>query len=205
MKRSKHINLDLMRKHANPSNQYHKKTVMRSVALGVVATSVAACDGSEEVEVITSTFDCMDDTVLEMGQCKAAYQQALEESERIGPKYRTEEQCESEFNQCQRNQFGSFTPVMVGYLFANSLWDRNSNRYGGSFNPVYRYFRPFSPLHNQLITADGELLGEDDDDVFKLKKKSLKKKKSFMNTVSRGGFGSVASKKSSYSKSSWGG
>ena len=180
-------------------------TLLKSLAIGVAATSISACDDSEEVEVVTSILDCVDDTVMSVEQCRTAYQNALNESERIGPKYPTEDGCESEFGdgQCRRNSFGSFTPIMVGYLFANNLWDDNNSRYGASFNPVYRYFRPFSSLHNRLVTADGQLIGEDADNKFKLKKKSLKKKPTVSKTVSRGGFGSTARSKSS--RSSWGG
>ena len=198
MKRSKNINLAAMRK------QPAKKAV-QALAVGLAATSLVGCDSGEEVEVVTSILDCVDDTVMGVEQCRTAYQNALNESERIGPKYPSEDSCESEFgeDQCRRNSFGSFTPIMVGYLFANSLWDRDSNRYGASYNPVYRYFRPFSSLHNKLVTAEGEVIGDSDDGKFKMKKKSLKKKRSVTKTVSRGGFGSVARSKSS--RSSWGG
>lgn len=198
MKRSKSINLALMRK--KPSNN-----LLKSLALGVAATSLAGCEDSEDVEVVTSILDCVDDTVMSVEQCRTAYQNALNESERIGPKYPTEDGCESEFGdgQCRRNSFGSFTPLMVGYLFANNLWDNDKSRYGASFNPVYRYFRPFSSLHNRLVTADGQLIGEDEDKKYKMKKKSLKKKPTVSKTISKGGFGSTARSKSS--RSSWGG
>lgn len=198
MKRSKHIDLALMRKAKS-------QPLLKSLALGVAATSLAACDNGEEVEIVTSILDCVDDTVMGIEQCRTAYQNALNESERIGPKYGSEDSCESEFGhgQCQRNTLGSFTPIMVGYLFANSLWDNDSRRYGASYNPVYRYFRPFSTLHNKLVTADGQIVGEDEDGRYKMKKKSLKKKPKVSRTVSRGGFGSVARTKSS--RSGWGG
>ena len=129
MKRSKSINLALMRK--KPSNN-----LLKSLALGVAATSLAGCDDSEDVEVVTSILDCVDDTVMSVEQCRTAYQNALNESERIGPKYPTEDGCESEFGdgQCRRNSFGSFTPLMVGYLFANNLWDNDNSARIGSFD-----------------------------------------------------------------------
>lgn len=203
MKRTKHIDLALMRKKSVRNKP--ASIAIKSLAIGVAASSLSACDGGEEVEVVTSILDCVDDTVMSVEQCRTAYQNALEESERIGPKYRSEDVCESEFGngQCQQNNIGSFTPIMVGYLFANSLWDDNNRRYGASYNPVYRYFRPFSSLHNKLVTADGELIGEDEDGKYKMKRKSLKRKPSVSKTVSRGGFGSVARTKSS--RSSWGG
>lgn len=198
MKRSKNINVELMRK--KPS-----ATLLKTLAIGVAATSLSACDDGEEVEVVTSILDCVDDTVMGVEQCRTAYQNALNESDRIGPKYSDEDSCESEFGggQCTRNSIGTYTPIMVGYLFANSLWDRDNERYGASYNPVYRYFRPFSSLHNKLVTADGQLIGEDEDSKFKMKKKSLKRKPTKSKTVSRGGFGSTARSKSS--RSSWGG
>lgn len=207
MKRTKHIDLTLMRKTSEKEKSERKKpsVALKTIAIGVAASSLTACDGGEEVEVVTSILDCVDDTVMSVEQCRTAYQNALAESERIGPKYPTQDICESEFgdDQCRQNSIGSFTPIMVGYLFANSLWDNNNRRYNASYNPVYRYFRPFSSLHNKLVTADGEIIGEDEDSKYKMKKKSLKKKPSMLKTVSRGGFGSVARSKSS--RSSWGG
>lgn len=192
MKRTKNINLALMRK---------------SLVAGIATTALAGCDGGEEVEIVTSVADCLDDTLMNVEQCRTAYQQAIFESERTAPKYLSNDLCESEFGygRCERHDSGYFLPLMAGYLFANSLWDNNSSRYGASYNPVYKYVRPFSPLHNKYITADGEIVGEDDDKKYKMKKKSLKKKKSFKKAISKGGFGSIASKKSSFGKSSWGG
>lgn len=195
MKRSKFIDLQLMR----------KQPVAKSITLGVGAALLSGCDSQEPVDVISSIGECLSDTQMAEQECRFAYQQALEEAELTGPKYVTEGQCESEFGmgRCESNALGQFTPIMVGYLFSQSLW--NQYKTGSQFNPVYRYFRPFSPLHNKLITADGEEIGDWDDDDFKVKKKLLKKKKRKSRAVSRGGFGKVAAKKSRSSSRSWGG
>lgn len=193
MKKTKHINLDRMR-----------KTGSKVTMLGGATMLLSACDATEPVEIVTSTLDCMEDTPLAMAQCQTTYQRALEESRDVAPRYRSEYECEAEFGRSQcEDHLGYFIPVMAGYLFANSLWDNDRSRYGANFVPVYRYFRPFSPLHNQLVTADGEVIGEDDDGVYKMKKKKLKKKSKGM-LMSRGGFGSY-SKKLTSSRSSWGG
>lgn len=194
MKKSKYINLNAMRKQS-----------ARIASVGATAAILSGCDGTEQVEVITSTFDCVTDTPLATEQCKTAYQKALDESHRSAPRYVKDVECEAEFgqNQCQQNSTGYFIPMMAGYLFANSLWDNKSNRYGADLIPVYRYFRPFSSMHNMLVTADGTIIGEDEDRAYKMKRKSLKRK-SLSNIMSRGGFGSYAKKMTS-KRSSWGG
>jgi uncharacterized protein YgiB involved in biofilm formation len=196
MKRSKSISL---------KRYQHIERSAKILGAGMTATLLSGCDSPMNVEVVSSQLDCLDDTQMSVAQCDMAYQQALIESQQIGPKYDSDEQCESEFgrDQCERNSLGTFTPIMAGYLFANALWDRDSNRYAGSYNPVYRYFRPFSPLHNKLVTADGDIVGDYDDDDFKVKRKSLKKKKPVYKTLSRSGFGQTARTKSSFK--GWGG
>jgi uncharacterized protein YgiB involved in biofilm formation len=97
---------------------------------------------------------------------------------------------------------------MAGFLINELLFDRDRRYYGGHYNPVYRYYRPYSQHHNLMMMADGTSLGKYGKRSYKVGKSATKKKPAITRTVSRGGFGSVASAKSSWGKSkskSWGG
>ncbi|MEH6348304.1 MAG: DUF1190 domain-containing protein [Bermanella sp.] len=200
MKRSKSINLDFMRKVPR------KGFMFNTLALGV-AVALTGCSQSEQVRVVESVEDCQTSTDLTIEQCEAAYQKAVLEAERTGPKYNNARSCEAEFgyDQCHRTSSGFFTPFMTGYLVSSMIGNIGRQAY----NPVYTYNRPYSNYHNKVMTADGSILGRAGRTSYKVNKSMVSKRKPTVSrTVSRGGFGSVASAKSSWgggSKSSWGG
>jgi len=197
MKRSKFIDLDLMRKMS-------PKFIVRPIALGVSAAILSACGNSnQEVVFVNNVEDCAVNTELNMEQCEAAYQQAVAEAERTGPKYNSMQMCESEFGagQCMSQPNSSFfMPLMAGFLINELLFDRDRRHYSGYYNPVYRYNRPYSKYHDVMMMADGTTIGKHGKKKFKLGKSATSRKPAITRTVSRGGFGSVAS-----AKSSWGG
>lgn len=197
MKRSKFIDLNFMRK-VSP------KFIVRPIALGVSAAILSACGNSnQEVVFVNNVEDCIANTEFDLQQCEAAYQQALAEAERTGPKYRSMQTCESEFGtgQCMQQSSGSFfMPLMAGFLINELLFDRDRRYYSGYYNPVYRYNRPYSKYHDVIMMADGTTIGKHGKKKFKLDKSVTSRKPAVTRTVSRGGFGSVAS-----AKSNWGG
>ncbi len=111
-KRSKTINLNNMRKSFS----------VKPLALGVAAIFLSACgEKQQEAAVFTSIDDCTNSNPEFAEKCKTAYEDALKEAERTGPKYNNQRDCESEFgnNQCNavRNESGSFfMPFMAGYM-----------------------------------------------------------------------------------------
>lgn len=191
MKRTRHIDLGRMRKVAG------RGFSMRPLAFGVAA-ALAGCAQKEEVKVVASVEDCSANTSLDEQQCEAAYQRALAEAERTGPKYANREQCESEFTNCQHTASGFWMPLMAGFMVGSMLNDRD-HRYG-YYNPVYRYSRPYSSHYNRIMTADGTVIGKYGKSSYSVDSSAMKPKPTVTRTVSRGGFGSVAS-----AKSSWGG
>ena len=205
MKRTKFINLEGMRK---------SRTLfaLKPITIGITAAILAACgDNRQEVKVVTSVEDCVANTSFDLEQCEVAYRNALAEAEKTGPKYSSLRSCESEFgdNQCIATSNNSFfMPLMAGFLINELLFDRDRRYYGGYYNPVYRYYRPYSQHHNLMMMADGTSLGKYGKRSYKVSKSATKQKPMITRTVSRGGFGSVASAKSSWGKSSsksWGG
>lgn len=193
MKRTRTINLEHMRKAAT------RRFVMRPLALGVAA-ALLGCAQKEEVKVVTTIGDCINNTQLDQQQCEAAYQRALDEAQRTGPKYASRGLCEAEFENCREAGSGSlWMPLMTGFMVGSMLNDRDRH-YGGYYNPVYRYSRPHTNYYNRLMTADGEVIGRYGKTSYTVDRSTTKPKPTVTRTVSRGGFGSVAS-----AKSSWGG
>ncbi len=195
MKRTKHINLNMMRKGSK------KQFLKHPLALGIAVATLAGCGSQEKVNVVNSVEECVSKTELNLEECEAAYQKAVAEAERTGPKYNSRAQCEAEFGygQCGSSRSGGiFMPMMSGFMIGQMM--SGSNYGGASYNPVYRYNRPSSSLHNRIMTADGTVIGKPGQSSYRVSKSSMNSKPSVTRTVSRGGFGAVAS-----AKSGWGG
>lgn len=198
-KRSVNINLGRMRKCFSP----------KPLAIGVAAVFVAACsDNRQEAAVYLNADDCISDNPEFAEQCKTAYQKALVEAERTGPKYNSQNDCEYEFgaNQCRQvnNQSGSFfMPFMAGYMLSNLLSPR-----GYHYQPMYTSYSRYSPLRHRWMASDGYDYGDVRKRKFRVSEKSFKPKPTVTKTMSRGGFGSSVRAKSSWGsakKSGWGG
>jgi uncharacterized protein YgiB involved in biofilm formation len=198
-KRSKSINLASMRKSFS----------VKPLALGVAAIFLSACGDEQEAAVFTSVNDCTTANPESAEQCKTAYDDALKEAERTGPKYNSQRDCESEFgsNQCTtvRNQSGSFfMPFMAGYMLSNLMSPR-----GYYSQPMFTSYSRNSSYRNRWIGADGYDFGDNRRRTMRVSEKSLKPKPTVSKTMSRGGFGSSVRAKSSWGSSSkkggWGG
>ncbi|BFM48994.1 DUF1190 domain-containing protein [Marinomonas sp. THO17] len=193
MKRSHYINLDKMRK-GKPEHP-----LFRPLALAVASMTLAACgETEEEVTIVSSVDDCIANTSLSAQQCEVAYKKAVAEAVRTGPRYTSMWQCEEDFgyNQCVAPQSSNFfMPMLTGFMIGNLL---NNREY--SYNPIYQYRNARSSSRNSLMTADGTIIGLPGKTTYRVPPSELKPKPKVTRTVSRGGFGAVAS-----AKSSWGG
>ena len=204
MKRTRDIDLDLMRK------DFKKRFFQGPLALGIAVVTLTSCSNQEEVAVVSSAEDCAAKTELNLAECEAAYQKAQAEAERTGPKYNSYAQCEAEFGagQCrQSHSSGIFMPMMTGFMIGRMLSGNSS--YGGSgYNPVYRYGNRNSSQYNRIMTADGKVIGKAGQSTYRVDKSTMKAKPTVTRTISRGGFGAMASAKSSWGggkRSGWGG
>lgn len=191
MKRSSNINLFRMKKS-------HSKFLLRPLYLGIAATLAACSSNTEEVKIIKNPQQCEEETTLTAQECEIAYQKAVEEAARTAPKYANISECEAEFgyrNCSQHSGTGFFMPLMTGFLLSELLSDR---RY---YKPVYTYRGSRSNYRDRIMTSNGAVLSRNNSGTFHVSKDTLKKKApTVTKTVSRGGFGSKAS-----AKSSWGG
>jgi uncharacterized protein YgiB involved in biofilm formation len=198
-KRSKSINLTGMRKSFS----------VKPLALGVTAIFLSACGDKQEAAVFTSVNDCTDTHPEFAEKCKTAYEDALREAQRTGPKYNSQRDCESEFgnNRCNvvRNESGSFfMPFMAGYMLSNLMSPR-----GYYSQPMFSSNARNSSYRNRWVGADGYDFGDNRRRSMRVSENSLKPKPTVTKTMSRGGFGSSVRAKSSWGSSTkkggWGG
>lgn len=198
-KRSKSINLASMRKSFS----------VKPIALGIAAIFLSACGDEQEASVYTNVDDCTGANPEFAEQCQAAYEDALREAERTGPKYNSQRDCESEFgnNQCnyvQRESGSFFMPFMAGYMLSNLMSPR-----GYYSQPMFTSYSRYSPYRNRWIGADGYDFGDYRRRNMRVSENALKPKPTVTKTMKRGGFGSSVRAKSSWGSSSkkggWGG
>ena len=191
MKRSKRIDLRAMRK-ALPG--------LKPIPLAIViALSVTACGKQQKATVYRTPEECHADNPSKIKECDGAYQHASSEAERTAPKYRTKDDCESEFggNQCTRQSgTGYFMPIMSGFLLASIIRDQ---RYHSS--PMFTSYAPRSRVYGGWYGADGTNYGRSSERTVYADSRAFDSKPATSKTLSRGGFGSVAAAKSSWSSS----
>jgi uncharacterized protein YgiB involved in biofilm formation len=203
MKRSQSINVDRMRK-------FRKRFSVKPLTLAIAATTLVACDSVRDAKIYRDAAHCIEENPDLSEKCEAAYQKAKAEASRSSPKYRTESICESEFglDNCipYRSSDGHnwFMPAVAGFLLAKAL-DRND--YESS--PLFTSYSRYSSGYGQWTTIDGSRYGQRRYGSIKVAGDTFKPKPAVTNTISRGGFGSTVSAKSSWGGSSfrggWGG
>ena len=159
--------------------------------------------------MFTSVEDCTNSNPEFAAQCETAYNEALVEAQRTGPKYNSQRDCESEFgaNQCtyvRRDSGSFFMPFMAGYMLSNLMSPR-----GYYSQPMFTSYSRHSSYRNRWIGADGYDFGDYRRRTMRVSEKSLKPKPTVTKTMSRGGFGSSVRAKSSWGSKSkrggWGG
>jgi uncharacterized protein YgiB involved in biofilm formation len=197
-KRSSSINLTRMR----------KSFALKPLIVGMSAALVSACgDSGQPSTIYTSVDDCIDDNPSGEAQCRAAYQDALDEAARTSPRFNSEYDCEYDFgpNQCRQTSGGFFVPFMAGFLVSQLM---SPSRY--YTQPVYTSYSRYSPYRSRWFMADGYVF---DGDIrkrsYRVNDRVYKPKPTVTRTMKRGGFGSSVRAKSSWGSSSrkggWGG
>lgn len=206
MKRSSFLDLNSMRKRT-------RSFMLAPISLAVMVG--CSSDSAETVKFVESIDDCTANTTLSEGECEAAYEQAVLDAQATAPRYRMESDCMSEFGQCEQRG-GFFVPLMAGYIVAEIIDEvgdayERKHRYKHSY-PTYLY-QGRGQFRNKFMTADGAVIGSPGKNSYRVNRDVLKPKPKVTRTISRGGFGSTASAKSSwgsskskgYSSKGWGG
>lgn len=191
--------------------QLRKWFAVRPVAAGIAVTFLTACgEDPMEANLYQSVAQCASDNPNYVSECSFAYQEAVEEAERIAPRFSNEYDCEYEFgdNNCQyiENRNGSFfMPFMAGFMlsrFLNNdididLKKKKKKRYYSQ--PLFTSYSRRSHLRNQWFTSDGKSYGGLHKRSAKVYQSSFKPKPSASKTLSRGGFGKSVARTSSRS------
>jgi uncharacterized protein YgiB involved in biofilm formation len=203
MKRSQSINIERMRKS-------RKRFSLKPLALAIAATTMVACDSVREAKIYRDAEHCIQENPDLSDECETAYQKAKAEASRSGPKYQSESICESEFGRDNCVPYRSadghswFMPAVAGFLLAKAL---ERNNYEAS--PLYTSYSRYSPGYGQWTTVDGSRYGQRRYGSINVSGDTFKPKPAVTKTISRGGFGSTVSAKSSWGGSSfrggWGG
>ncbi|WP_018416957.1 DUF1190 domain-containing protein [Teredinibacter turnerae] len=209
MKRSQHVLLPRLRKGVFPAKR---------LAVAIAAVVAAGCSMKQEAKIFTSVDECESDANYTQAECAAAYEKALADARKTAPRYSSRSDCEYEFGpgSCQNYSSGPgigsyFIPAMAGFMIGQALQHRSNGYYGPAYNPVFYHYdggynRNRAPV---WTTADGTTLGNGSKRSVNVGKSTFKPKPAVTRTMSRGGFGSTASAKSSWGGSSrsggWGG
>ncbi|MGF1703217.1 DUF1190 family protein [Photobacterium makurazakiensis] len=195
MKRSKHVVLASMRKSWRPLTFTPVTVVIASAVL------TGCSDNEQDASIYQSLDDCIDENPNYSAECQSAYQYAVQEASRTGPKYQSQNDCEAEFGNdaCVQPRGNSwFMPAMTGFMFGRMM---NSNNYYSQ--PMYRSSYPGSIFYDRWTTADGRDYGSSryKNTKVKVNRDQMKPKPTVNRTISRGGFGSTVSAKSSWGSS----
>jgi uncharacterized protein YgiB involved in biofilm formation len=177
------------------------------------ALALASCgeEPRHEAESYPSLDACKNADVISDSQCDTDFQKAMETHEKSAPRYESQSLCEQEFsmNNCERrtNQNGAsfWSPFMTGFLVSHILDSRRNYYYS---SPYYRTrsggFSTWdgAPL-GTTRSADGQTRRTISTKTVTAKPKAAKVM-TRTSVISRGGFGSRTSSRSSSGRS-WGG
>ena len=203
MKRSQNVILPEMRKN-------WRKFSLAPISVAVTTAMISGCsDDSVQTNIYGTIDECISDHPSYTAECQTAYQEALIEADRTAPKFKSMNDWASEFgfSGCvAAPQNNWFMPEMAGFVFSRLIDDRRHYSQP-MFTSTYRN----SVFYGDWVSSDGRNYGK----TYKRGKISvsrddLKPKATAKRTISRGGFGSTVSAKSSWSSTkssskSWGG
>ena len=209
-KRSQGIDIAVMQK------QQWIRAAKLSAGVTAATMMLAGCSDSTKGYVYESVDDCLMYHPGQLEICQSAYNEAVAEAMRTGPKFESQSECAANFglSSCQQDSGGSFwMPFIAGYMVSEVIdevgdyfeYKNRMKRYGNVASPVWS-----AKSNKNYVDASGSSLGKVGTRTMSSAGSSFDKKststKATTKTMSRGGFGStVAKSSSSSSRSSWGG
>ncbi|MEZ8143343.1 hypothetical protein A1OK_18615 [Enterovibrio norvegicus FF-454] len=199
MKRSQQVIKPRLRKSWRPA--------VPSVTVAAIVLVSGCSDNGKEMNIYANVTDCVDDNPGYSSECRAAYQDAVDDAASTAPKYNSQDDCASEFgyeNCVRAPQNNWFMPAMAGFMFGQAINNRSYYH-----QPMFSSSYPGSRYYGDWVSSDGYSYGRKSkySKVY-VPKDHLKQKPAVTKTISRGGFGSKVAAKSSWSRSSskgWGG
>lgn len=150
----------------------------------------------ETGRALTDRAQCANITEVSRQECEAAYDKARADHARLAPRFSNQYDCEAQFGRCDVDYTGghAFIPPMAGFLLDYHLGSRRGtdDRYGvGGALPLYRDRRDggyFNPHGERVAGGPGVVRGDAGRTTPPMR----------AITVSRAGFGSTASARSSF-------
>ena len=190
--------------------QLRKWFAVKRIAVSIAAVLLTGCgEDPMEANLYRSVDECASDNPNYMTECTFAYQEAVDEAERVAPRFSNENDCEYEFgdSNCQyiENRNGSFfMPFMAGFMLSRFLDNdididlkKKKKRYYSQ--PLFTSYSRRSNLRKQWFTSDGKSYGGLHKRTAKVYPSSFKPKPSASKTLSRGGFGKSVARASTRS------
>ena len=166
MKRTKNINKTRFRK--------------RIIGLSVSMVLLVGCEQADQkVQMYQNADQCVK-AGQSAGQCAVSFNRAEADAMKTAPKYKSDSDCEAEFNECRySSSTSSWYPLMMGYMMGP----------GGYSQPLYNNKGSF-------VDASGNNYGNKLNTSRMTTKSSLSPKPAVTSTTTRGGFGASVGRSS---------
>lgn len=171
---------------------------VRLLLMGTAPVLLTACEAQDEAVLYKDVAECVASARLTEDQCKAAFDHAKSEHERVAPRYTSQTDCETDFGggKCQSVNHGAgvqFIPLMAAY--ALGYYAGRPSYYQSQ--PLY-YSRTSYGSSGGYVNSGGQPMARTTGNAT-VSRSSLEAPSRAV-TMSRSGFGS-----SSSAKGGWGG
>jgi uncharacterized protein YgiB involved in biofilm formation len=175
-----------------------RSQAVRLLLMGSAPVLLVACDAQEEAVLYKDVTECVAGARLTEDQCKAAFDHAKGEHERVAPRYTAQATCETDFGtgKCQAINHGAgiqYIPLMAAY--ALGYYAGRPNYYQSQ--PLYYSSTSFGNSGG-YINSGGQPIARSTGNA--TVSRSSMQAPTRAVTMSRSGFGS-----SSSAKGGWGG
>ncbi|MBL8300578.1 MAG: DUF1190 domain-containing protein [Rhodanobacteraceae bacterium] len=173
---------------------------VRLLLMGTVPVLLTACEAQDEAVLYKDVAECVAGARLTEDQCKAAFDNAKNEHQRVAPRYTSQADCETDFGagKCQSISQGAgagmqFIPLMAAY--ALGYYAGRPNYYQSQ--PLYYSYTSFGSSGG-YVNSGGNQISRSTGTA--MVSRSAMETPTRAVTMSRSGFGSSAS-----AKGGWGG
>ncbi|WP_313917824.1 DUF1190 domain-containing protein [Tahibacter sp.] len=175
-----------------------RSPTVRLLLMGAAPVLLTACEAQEEAVLYKDATECVAAARLTEDQCKAAFDHAKSEHERVAPRYTSQADCETDFgaSKCQSVNQGAgiqYIPLMAAY--ALGYYAGRPNYYQSQ--PLY-YSRTSYDSSGGYVNSGGQQVSRTTGNA--TVSRSSMEPPARAVTMSRSGFGS-----SSSAKGGWGG
>jgi uncharacterized protein YgiB involved in biofilm formation len=179
---------------------------LRLTLMAATAPTMLLLGGCEEPtptgQVLQGESQCDAQTDVAPAECHAAYRKALDEHQRVAPRFANQGECSDQFGNCapvadtqgQTHWIPPMTGFLLGYLASDLMNSRGGYRTVAGSSPLYRDYRSgdfLRPTGDPVGRRTGQVTGD-------FGKATVPAR---AVTVSRAGFGSSSAARSSFSSS----